>query len=82
MEDIAKIISKVPLVTALQSGLHESVVDAICDIGEEGTLAAGDTLYEKGEDGDNTGMVLLSGSVEVSHNDSKRKIVHAPELFG
>lgn len=82
MSDHTSKIESVPLLKGLSAGLRTSIATILGAISEECTLAKGETLYREGEDGDNTGVVLVHGSVEVTHGDSEPVIVTAPDLLG
>ena len=82
MSDYASAIESIPLLQGLSPSLRTNAALILGAISDECTMAKGETLYREGEDGDNTGALLVAGSVEVTHGDSKPKIVKAPELLG
>ncbi|MFP6616215.1 MAG: cyclic nucleotide-binding domain-containing protein, partial [Candidatus Hydrogenedentota bacterium] len=82
MVNQSKKIASVPLIKDLSPVLQDAVVQILDSISEELMLNKGETLYHEGEEGDNTGVLLISGSVEISHGNTDPKIVKAPELFG
>jgi CRP-like cAMP-binding protein len=67
MPDQSKAIASVPLIKALSPELRDAVVQILDSVGEKLILSKGETLYHEGEEGDNTGVLLISGSVEISH---------------
>ncbi len=82
MANQSKKIASVPLIKDLSPVLQDAVVQILDSISEELMLNKGETLYHECEEGDNTGVLLISGSVNISHGNTDPKIVKAPELFG
>lgn len=82
MSDYTSKIESVPLLKGLSDGIRNNASLILGAISDECTMAKGETLYREGEDGDNTGSILVTGSVEVTHGDSEPMIVNAPDILG
>jgi CRP-like cAMP-binding protein len=77
-----KAISNLKLIKSLSPPLGSALVQAFASIGQEFMLGKGEELYREGEDGDNTGVILISGSMEISHANKTVKVVKAVEILG
>lgn len=82
MSDYTSKIESVPLLKGLSEHLRTNAALILGAISDESVMAKGETLYREGEDGDNTGVILVAGSVEVTHGNTEPKIVKAPEILG
>lgn len=82
MSDYTNKIESVPMLKGLSEALRTNAALILGAISDECVMVAGETLYREGEDGDNTGAILVDGSVEVTHGSSEPKIVKAPEILG
>lgn len=75
-------ISDVPVFNAMNVGLRGRLAEIIGSISEPRVLKQGDVLYKKGAEDDNTGVVLVDGSLSVGGDEGASVTVTAPDLLG
>lgn len=76
------VVVKIPALQNLGAPLRDRVSEILVDIATERTFEAGDVLYEKDSEDENTGAILLDGILEVTRNSGDKIEVPAPDLMG
>ena len=75
-------VSEIPMFHSLPSDLRRRLRDIFVDISSERTLEAGDVVYEKGSEDENTGAILIEGTLEVRGDPDHKFQVSAPNIVG
>lgn len=75
-------IFEIPMLQVLPSALRRWLCDILVGISSERTAEAGDVVYEKGSEDENTGAILIEGAVEVRGDPSHTFQVTAPNIIG
>lgn len=76
------VVGKIPALQDLGTLVRDRVSDILVDIATERTFEAGEVLYEKDSEDENTGAILLDGILEVTRNSGDKIEVPAPDLMG
>ena len=76
------VVGKIPMLQGLGTPLRERLSDILVDIATERLVEAGDVLYEKDAEDENTGSILLDGILEVTRDSGDKIEVTAPDLVG
>lgn len=76
------VVSGIPMLKDLDDKTRHAVCDILLAATKAYTLEEGDTLYEKGAVDENTGAVLVEGSMAVEPASGNPIRVEAPELLG
>lgn len=74
-------VCRIPMLDSLSDSTRKSVASVLLQTAKELTLERGEVLYQGGDDSDNTGTMLVKGSVTVER-DGKSVTLNAPELLG
>jgi len=77
----ARIID-IPVFNAMNTGLRARLSEIISSIGEPRVLKKGEVLYQEGDEDENSGAILLDGSLSVSSKVGPVLTVHAPDMLG
>lgn len=77
-----KLIVTLGFISGLDEDLRHKAADAFIHISEHTRLEAGTVLFTQGEEGSDTGYILLSGDVEVSKTTGTTLRCQVPELLG
>ena len=75
-------VSEMPVLQALPSDLRRRLGEILVDISSERTLEAGDVVYEKGSEDENTGAILIKGAFEILGDPDHKFQVSAPNIVG
>ncbi len=82
LSDYKELVSAIPIMQKLKVETRDAVLAILLDLADEANLVNGDTLYEKGAKDQNTGVLLVKGSVHVDIGESDPVVVTAPDLLG
>jgi CRP-like cAMP-binding protein len=82
LDNYRKQILEVPAIRDLPPELKSRVSMILLWIAHEADVAAGEDIYSQGAQDEDTGCVLVSGTVEISWADKPPKTVAAPEILG
>lgn len=74
-------VCRIPMLDSLSDSSRKAVASVLLQTARETTLTKGDVLYRGGDDSDNTGTLLVKGSMTVER-DGKSITVKAPEILG
>ena len=75
-------IFEVPMLQVLPPDLRRRLCDILVDISSERTVEAGDVVYDKGSEDENTGAVLVEGALAVRGDPDHNFQVSAPDIVG
>ncbi len=75
-------IAEIPMIHALDAPLRKRVCDVLVDLATGSELEAGDVIYKKGSEDDNTGAILIEGVLMVRGDPDHEFEVTAPNLVG
>jgi len=75
-------VADIPLFESLSAALRERLCDILVNISEVTELSAGDILYEKDAEDDNTGAVLIKGALTVAGGVGTEFEVEPPNVVG
>ena len=76
------VVSGIPMLQELDAKTRDEVSDMLLAATKAYTLDEGDALYEQGAEDENTGAILVEGSMSVETGSGDPIIVRAPELLG
>lgn len=82
LEEYRKQILAVPSIHALTPDLKSRIAMILLWIAYEADVPAGEIIYSRGADDEDTGCVLVSGSVQISVKGETVKECAAPEILG
>jgi CRP-like cAMP-binding protein len=82
LDDYRKRILDVPSIHDLPPELKSRVAMVLLWISHEEDVAAGETIYSQGAQDEDTGCVLLRGSVTITVEGDNLKQCTAPEILG
>jgi hypothetical protein len=82
LDNYRKQILEVPAIRELPPELKSRVSMILLWIAHEADVAAGEEIYSQGAQDEDTGCVLVSGTVEISWEDKPPKKVAGPEILG
>ena len=74
-------VCRIPMLESLSDSTRKSVASVLVQTAKETTLEKDDVLYRGGDDAENTGTLLVKGSMSVER-DGKLVTVRAPDLLG
>ncbi len=82
LDEYRKQILDVPSIHALPPELKSRIAMILLWIGHEAEVPSGSVIYSQGAEDEDTGCVLVSGSVQVSVRGETIKVCDAPEILG
>lgn len=75
-------ISEIPILQTLPSDLRLRLSDIFIGVSSERTLEAGGVVYEKDMEDENTGAIVIEGSLEVHADHDHIFQITAPNIVG
>lgn len=75
-------VPEIPMLQRLSEGTRKAVSMLLLQISKAYELSPGEVLYERGQEDENTGALLVRGTMRVRRRGGEPIFVEAPEILG
>jgi CRP-like cAMP-binding protein len=76
------VVPEIPMLQRLSDGTRKAVAMLMLQISKAYELSPGEVLYERGQEDENTGALLVRGTMRVRRRGGEPIFLEAPEILG